>query len=79
MSVRNQNGIISLFTLFAMLFLLMFTINIYFALKDRAQIQEKKTLEVKEIYSESYNEIESAKFASSNEVIPIYKVICTKR
>lgn len=74
MKINNQKGIISLFVLFAMLVLLIFVISIYYSVKSRAKLQERKNLEYQEIYSESYEEISNVDYAVENEIIPIYNI-----
>lgn len=70
--MRSQNGVISLFVLFAMLFLLVFCLCVYLGIKNRLGIQEYKTLEMQEIYSRS--SVEETENAQTNELIPIYNI-----
>lgn len=70
--MENQKGIISLFVLFAMLFLLVFCLSAYLGIRNKLQMQEYKTIEMQEIYSKSIDINKSSEFAKSNELIPIY-------
>ena len=70
--MKNENGVISLFVLFAMIFLLVFSLCVYFGIKNRLNIQEYKTIEMQEIYSRSG--IEKIENAETNELIPIYNI-----
>lgn len=70
--MKNENGVISLFVLFAMIFLLVFCLCVYLGIKNRLSVQEYKTLEMQEIYSKSG--IEKIENAQTNELIPIYNI-----
>lgn len=74
MRKENDEGIISIFIVFGMIFLLIFTINIYYIVKNKSQIQENKEFEIKKIYSDNYNELQETEYADSDEVIPVYNV-----
>lgn len=70
--MKNENGVISLFVLFAMIFLLVFCLCVYFGIKNRLNLQEYKTLEMQEIYSKS--SVGKTENAQTNELIPIYNI-----
>ena len=70
--MKNEKGVISLFVLFAMIFLLVFSLCVYLGIKNRLSLQEYKTLEMQEIYSRSG--IEKTENAQTNELIPIYNI-----
>ena len=70
--MKKENGVISLFVLFAMIFLLVFSLCVYLGIKNRLNLQEYKTLEMQEIYSRSG--IEKTESAQTNELIPIYNI-----
>lgn len=70
--MKNEKGVISIFVLFAMTFLLVFCVGAYFGIKNRLGIQEYKTLEMQKIYSRSG--IEKTENAQTNELIPIYNI-----
>lgn len=71
---NNQNGIIAIFVLFAMLILLIFTIGIYYSIKEKSKLQTQRNFEYQEIYSKNYQEISNIEYANSNEIVPIYNV-----
>lgn len=70
--MKNEKGVISIFVLFAMIFLLVFCLGAYFGIKNRLGVQEYKTLEMQEIYSRS--SVEKTENAQTNELIPIYNI-----
>ena len=72
--MKNEDGIISLLVLLAMLFLLILCLSFYFAVKNKYQIQEYKNLEIKELYSKSIDVIENSEFVPNDELIPIYNI-----
>lgn len=72
--MKNQKGVISLFVLLAMLFLLILCLCIYFGIRSKLQIQEYKNLEIKELYSKNIDVVENTEFAASDELIPIYNI-----
>lgn len=72
MKNENEKGIISIFIVFGMIFLLIFTINIYYIVKSKSKIEEDKAFEIKKIYSDNYSEEQEMEYADNNEVIPIY-------
>lgn len=74
MEKSNQKGIISLFVLFTMMFLLISCLGIYLLVRNRLQMQDYKNLEIQEIYSKNTKEIQNAGYASSNEIIPISNI-----
>lgn len=72
--MKNEKGVISLYVLFGMLFLLVFVLSAYIGIRNKLQLEEYKNLEVKEIYSKNIDVVESIEFAPSNELIPIYNI-----
>lgn len=72
--MRNEKGIISLYVLFGMLFLLVFVLSIYIGIRNKMQLEEYKNLELEEIYSKNIDVVEDIEFAESNELIPIYNI-----
>lgn len=72
--MKNQKGVISIFVIFAMLFLLVICLSIYFVIKSKLQIQEYEEIKIKEIYSKSLDMTENIEYASQNELIPIYNI-----
>lgn len=70
--MKNQKGVISIFAIFAMLFLLVICLSIYFVIKSKLQIQQYEELKVQEIYSKSLDTTENIEYALENELIPIY-------
>ena len=74
MKKNNQNGIVSLFVIFAMVILLVFVILIYYSVEAQVKIQDIKKLEYQAIYSENYQEINNVEYAADNEIIPIYNI-----
>ena len=69
--IKSEKGIISLFVLLSMLFLLVFVFAIYSSLLNKKKIQELKTVELKEIYSESSD---NNLYALENDIVPIYNI-----
>lgn len=72
--MRNEKGVISLYVLFGMLFLLVFVLSLYIGMKNKLQLEEYKALEIEEIYSKNIDIVENIEFAENNELIPIYNV-----
>ena len=73
MEKKNENGIISIFVLFSMLFLLFFIFTSYFFIKNKIALKENQNLQLKKMYSEDIDVIENESNLS-NEVIPIYNI-----
>lgn len=71
--MKNQKGIISLFVLFAMLFLLVICLSMYLGIRSKFQMQKYEELELQEIYSivDTFEGIENA---TIDELIPIYNI-----
>lgn len=72
--MKNENGIISIYVLFGMLFLLVTVLSIYIGIRNNLQLEEYKTLEIEEIYSKNNDMIDNIEFVSNNELIPIYNI-----
>ena len=72
--MKNEKGVISLFVLFAMLFLLVFCLSMYLGIRGKMQLQESKNLEVQEIYSKKIDVVSGTEFALTNELMPIYNI-----
>ena len=72
--LKSQKGVISLFVLISMLFLLIFIFSIYQVVISKKKSQESKFLELQKIYSKDSEEIEEFLYADENEVIPIYNI-----
>lgn len=72
MKKENEKGIISIFIVFVMIFLLVFTMNIYYIVKNKVKMENDKEFEIKKIYLDNYNEEQEMEYADNNEVIPIY-------
>lgn len=72
--MKNEKGVISLFVLFAMLFLLILCLSAYIGIRSKLQIQEYKNLEIRELYSKDIDVVESTEFATTDELIPIYNI-----
>lgn len=72
MKRKEEKGIISLFVLFSMMLLLVFVFTVYFLVKSKVQLRENETIELKNIYSKTINNLNDN--ALSNEVIPIYNI-----
>ena len=70
----EEKGIISLFVLFSMLFLLVFVFTAYFFVKNKVQSKEYENLQLKNIYSKNIDEIKANENALNNEIIPIYNI-----
>lgn len=72
--MKNEKGVISLYVLFGMLFLLVFVLSAYIGIRNKLQLEEYKNLEIKEIYSKNIDVVEDIEFAPTNELIPIYNI-----
>lgn len=72
--MKKENGVISLYVLFGMLFLLVFVLSAYIGIRNKLQLEEYKNLEIQEIYSKNIDVVENIEFASNNELIPIYNI-----
>lgn len=72
--MKNEKGVISLYVLFGMLFLLVFVLNFYTWIRNKLQLEEYKNLEIKEIYSKNIDFLEDQEFVPNNELIPIYNI-----
>ena len=72
--MKNEKGVISLYVLFGMLFLLVFVLSAYIGIRNKLQLEEYKNLEIQEIYSKNIDVVEGIEFAPSNELIPIYNI-----
>lgn len=71
---KDEKGIISTVFIFAMIFLLIFTITIYVMITNKRKIEDDKELEIKQIYSKTLNDVEQTIYADETEVIPIYNI-----
>lgn len=72
--MKNEKGLISLYVLFGMLFLLVFVLSIYIGIRNKMQLEEYKNLELEEIYSKNIDIAKDIEFAENNELIPIYNI-----
>ncbi len=72
--MKNEKGLISLYVLFGMLFLLVFVLSIYIGIRNKMQLEEYKNLELEEIYSKNIDIDKDIEFAENNELIPIYNI-----
>lgn len=72
--MRNEKGIISIYVLFGMLFLLVSVLSIYIGIRNKLQLEEYKSLEIEEIYSKNIDVVDNIEFVASNELIPIYNI-----
>lgn len=72
--MKNEKGIISIYVLFGMLFLLVTVLSIYIGIRNNLKLEEYKTLEIEEIYSKNNDMIDNIEFALNNELIPIYNI-----
>lgn len=72
--MKNEKGIISLYVLFGMLFLLVFVLSVYIGIRNKMQLEEYKNLELEEIYSKNIDVSKDIEFAENNELIPIYNI-----
>ncbi len=73
MKENNENGIISVFVLFAMLFLLLFVMTSYYVVANKVKLQNDENIQLKKIYSKEIDVIENESNLS-NEIIPIYNI-----
>ena len=72
--MKNEKGLISLYVLFGMLFLLVFVLSIYIGIRNKLKLEEYKNLELEEIYSKNIDIAKDIEFAENNELIPIYNI-----
>ena len=72
--MKSEKGLISIYVLFGMLFLLVFVLSIYIGVRNKLQLEEYKNLEIEEIYSKNIDVVDNVEFAASNELIPIYNI-----
>ena len=72
--VVNDSGFISIFVTIVMIFLLVFILTTYSSVNTRLKSQEIKDIELTEIYSENYSDIENYVYADANDVIPIHNI-----
>ena len=72
--MKNEKGLISLYVLFGMLFLLVFVLSAYIGIRNKLKLEEYKNLEIQEIYSKNIDVVENIDFAPSYELIPIYNI-----
>lgn len=70
--MKSEKGVISLYVLFGMLFLLVFVLSAYIGIRNKLQLEEYKNLEMQEIYSKNIDVVKNIEYAPSNELIPIY-------
>jgi len=56
---KSEKGVISLFVLLAMLFLLVFVFGMYTMTLSRKRNEEFKNMELEKIYSRNFNEVEN--------------------
>ncbi len=70
----KEKGFISIFVTIVMIFLLVFVLVSYNLVLTRLKNQKLKTIELQEIYSESFNNIEDYVYANANDIIPIYNI-----
>lgn len=72
--IVNDKGFISIFVTIVMIFLLVFILTAYSSVNTRLKSQEIKDIELTEIYSENYSDIENYVYADANDVIPIHNI-----
>ena len=72
--MKSEKGLISLYVLFGMLFLLVFILSIYIGIRNKMQLEEYKNLELEELYSKNIDFSRDIEFAENNEFIPIYNI-----
>lgn len=72
--IKSQSGVISLFVLIAMLFLLIFIFSIYQVVINKKKAQDIQNIELKQMYSKTAEEVEEFLYAEDDEVIPIYNI-----
>lgn len=72
--MKNEKGLISLYVLFGMLFLLVFILSIYIGIRNKMQLEESKNLELEELYSKNIDITKDIEFTENNELIPIYNI-----
>lgn len=72
--MKKEKGLISLYVLFGMLFLLVFVLSVYIGIRNKMQLEEYKNLELEEIYSKNIDIAKDIEFAENNELIPIYNI-----
>ncbi len=73
MRKNNEKGIISVFVLFAMIFLLLFVITTYYLIDNKMKLENSENTQLKKIYSKEMDVIENES-NSNNEIIPIYNI-----
>lgn len=74
MNMKNDKGLISVFVLLSMLFLLIFVFTIYEIIDNRYKNDEYKNDELSKIYSKNMNEIHNSLYSREDEIIPIYNL-----
>lgn len=71
---KSEKGVISLFVLLAMLFLLVFVFGMYSITLSRKRNEEFKNMELEKIYSSNFNEVENYTYAQNDDIVPIYNI-----
>ena len=71
-NLKSENGIISLFIIFALLIFIVFLTTISLVVRNKNNIENSKNLEIQKIYSKS--DTEYINYAQSDEIIPIYNI-----
>lgn len=71
---KSEKGIISLFVLLAMLFLLVFVFGMYSMTLNRKRNEEFKNMELEKIYASNFNEVENYTYAQDDDIVPIYNI-----
>lgn len=74
MKNKRESGIISIFVLFSMAFLLIFVVTVYFFVQNKIKNREIENLELKKIYSKQEGDAKLNENVLSNEIIPIYNI-----
>lgn len=72
--LKSQTGVISLFVLVAMLFLLIFVFSFYQIVINKKKTQDTKNIELKQMYSKTTEEVDEFLYAEDDEIIPIYNI-----
>lgn len=70
--IKSEKGVISLFVLISMLFLLIFIFSLYLNIMNEKKVQEEKNIELKQIYSKNLKQVEEFLYAEDDDIIPIY-------
>ncbi len=70
--IMNQTGAISLFVLLSMMFFLLFVLSVFSFVSNRAQIQTMTLTELQSIYQKDMESLKTIRYASGDEIIPIY-------